>query len=335
MLNRKCSLRLALILGALSAFSLFADDKEESLWGYADPSADLCVYINTKQAEKAMEKNLWNRIQQDKNEAISKKSKGQLFSTKDRDMELMANLRIVTMEPFCGSVDGIANISGNLQGDIDKLMETMKSNNGIDTQMSKQNDMDFYAIAIPGTEGLSGIDCVFVPVTPNQIQFRVNINSQDAVQKTVLSKSSAEPSQAIKRFSSQELAFACIMSPEKIAGLELTDTAEKVAEYLKQTSEIALSVRIAGQEMRLNGILSFKSDSDAADFVTIAKPFLSEIKSVAGAETPPNISVSGKDVDITIPVSISDAWDLISNLTTEHSEEELKGLELPQHPADK
>ena len=327
MLKRNHFLHAALLLSMTGLIPLCAHAQEESLWGYADPSADLCIYINTKQAEQAMEKGLWDRIQQDKNDAIARKSrkqgKGQLFSTKDRDMELMGNLRIVSMEPFCGSVDGIANISGDLPGDIDKLMEMMKGNDGVSSQMSKQGDLDFYSIAMSGADNISGFDCMFVPVKPNQIQFRININSQDAVRKAVLSTYS-EPSPAIKRLSGQELAFACIISPEKIAGLQLAGNAGKIAEYLKQMKELAISVRVAGQDVKLNGIFSFKSESDAAAFVTIAQPILSQVKSYTGAETPPRISVTEKDVDITIPVSISDAWDLISNMTAEPDEEELK-----------
>ena len=63
MLNRKRFLPAALLCLA-GLVPLWADAQEESLWGYADPTADLCIYINTKQAEKAMEKGLWDRIQQ-------------------------------------------------------------------------------------------------------------------------------------------------------------------------------------------------------------------------------------------------------------------------------
>ena len=311
----KHPLRLAALLLLAGAVPLFAAD-EESLWGYADPSADVCVYINTKQAEKAMEKNLWERIRQDKNEAIENRSGKQLFSTKDRDMELMGNLHIVSMEPFSGTVDGVANISGDLPGDIDRLMEMMQGNSSVDSQTSKQGELDFYTLALSGMDGLSGIDCMFVPVKPNQIQFRVNINSQDAVQKTVLGKST-EPSPAIKKLSSQELAFACILSPEKISGLQLSGNAEKVAEFLKQMNEIAISVYISGEQMMVGGTFAFKSETSAAAFITVAQPFLSQVKSLAGAENqnPPRIAVNGKDVSITIPVSISDAWDLVSNMT--------------------
>ncbi len=325
MLDVKHALMTAALLCLPGAVLLSAADDEESLWGYADPTADICVYINTKQAEKAMEKGLWDRIQKDKNEAIEKKTGGQLFSTKDRDMELMGNLHIISMEPFAGTMDGVANISGDLKGDIDKMLEQLKEgNSGVEPQMSKQNDLDFYTLALPGTDGLSGLDCMLVPVKPNQIQFRVNFNAQDAVQKMVLSKS-AEPSPAIQKFSGQELAFACILSPEKLIEIQFAnDGSEKLVEFLKQMSEIAISVRVAGKQMMLEGSFAFKSESSVTEFLTIAEPFLSEVKTAAGGETPPRMTSNGRGVSITIPVNISDAWNLISNMTAEPDEEEVK-----------
>ena len=62
MLNLKHVLSTSALLCLLGALPLSAaDDKEESLWGYADPAADVNIYINTKQAEKAMSKDLWEQ----------------------------------------------------------------------------------------------------------------------------------------------------------------------------------------------------------------------------------------------------------------------------------
>ena len=314
----KLSPRTAFLLCLMSVIPVVsAADEEESLWGYADPAADVNIYINTKQAEKAMSKDLWERIRKDKNEAIEKKSKGQFFSTKDRDMELMGNLRIVSMEPFCGTIDGVANISGDLMGDIDKMMESLKQTNGATPELSRQNDLDFYTLALSGADGISGLDCMVVPVKPNQIQFRFNINSKDPMQKKLMGISSAEPSPALKKLSSQDLAFALILSPEKIAGINFanTDSGEKVAEFLKELDEIAISVYVAGSQMMIGGSFAFKSETSASEFVTVAQPLLSEVKSYAGGETPPRINANGKDVSVTFPVSISDAWKAISNIT--------------------
>ena len=50
-----------------------------------------CVLSLSSPVNKAMEKGMWDQIQKEKNAAIEKKAKagGQLFDTKDRDMELI------------------------------------------------------------------------------------------------------------------------------------------------------------------------------------------------------------------------------------------------------
>ena len=72
---------------------------------------------------------------------------------------------------------------------------------------------------------------------------------------------------------------------------------------------------VAGSQMMIGGSFAFKSETSASEFVTVAQPLLSEVKSYAGGETPPRINANGKDVSVTFPVSISDAWKAISNIT--------------------
>ena len=95
---------------------------KESLWNYASPTADVILYFDTKQPEQAMDKQLWNLIQRDKNKAIDSNSEGQLFDTKNRDMQGIVNLYIRSMTPFSATIEGVANITGDIQNDIQKLL---------------------------------------------------------------------------------------------------------------------------------------------------------------------------------------------------------------------
>lgn len=320
-------------MSVIPAFAADEKAEEESLWTYADPTADIIVYVNTKQAEKAMEKKLWNRIQQDKNNAIDRNSEDRVFDTKGRDLELAANLRILSAEPFCCSVDGIANISGDMLGDIGKLTDMLKEDAGVATQKNKRNDMDFYSFSLPEMESFSNLDCMFVPVNPNQIQFRININSNDAAPQKVLSKAPGS-SPAIRKMSSQELAFACVISPEKLAGIKVED-AEDFQAFLKETSSIAFFAYVAGKQMMINGSFSFKTESSAADFLKNVKPAITQIKSLAGSETNPKVVSAGKDVDIMIPVSVSDVWDMIMNVSSLTSQFEVDEIDADDEVVDK
>lgn len=299
-----------------------ADDKaEDSLWGYADPTADIVIYVNTKHSEKTMERNLWNRIQKDKERAIVRNSRDQLFDMKNRDMELVANFRILSVEPFTGTVDGVANITGNLLGDIEKLSEMLKEDSGITPQVSKQDDMDFYSFPMPEMEGLPGGNCMLVPVSPNQIQFRIDLSSKDPVPKKVLNRSSGS-SPALGKVNSQDLMFACVISSARIAGLDLGEETEGISEFLKKVDDIVFSAFVAGEQMKLNCIFAFKSETQAADFANDLKPLMTDMKSLTGFETSPNISKIGKDVTIMLPVNIADAWDLITKITSQEIEDD-------------
>ncbi len=338
MLSKKFVLLAAVLLSA-SGFGAMAADNEESLWGYADPSADVVVYINTKQPEKAMDKETWDRIQKDKNQALKEKEEkgGGMFDTKNRDMEVLANIRIAAATPFCGTIEGVANISGNLQGDIDKLMETMKQKEGSvpQPQISKKDDMNFYNLSLESKDNTQGADVMIVPVTPNQLQFRISINPKDKMSQSLLTAAAAspgnkEPSANFAKLAAQDVAFACYLVPEKLIDLNVaeTDAMEMLNSFMKKISDIGLSAQVSGALTILKGSFSFKSEADAAAAAESAKDILPAIKSYFGTEQQsPRSTVSGKTLELTIPINTSDAWDMISRLTDENGSMEFFGID--------
>jgi len=329
MFNKKHFPIVAFLFSLLSFCVAAADG--ESLWGYADPTADVVVYINTTQPEKAMEKSIWDRIQQDKNRALKEKE-GRLFDTKNRDMELIANLRIVTLEPFCGTVEGVANISGDLQGDIDNMMELMKQREGTTPQVSKKDNKNFYNLSLSGTKENQKTDFMLVPIGSNQIQFRININPQDTMPQTLLSAGagvSAEESEGLAKLSGQDVAFACFLIPERFADMKIsgTESTEALGEFLKKVSSIGLSAQASGVYTILKGSFSFKSEIDAAMFAESAEEILPKMKALLGSEQSPRSVVTGRNLEISIPLNTSDAWDMISRFTNENGSLEFFGID--------
>ena len=336
--SKKYALLAAALLSA-SGFGAMAADNEESLWGYADPSADVVVYINTKQPEKAMDKEVWDRIQKDKNQALKEKEEkgGGMFDTKNRDMEVIANLRIATVTPFSGSIEGVANISGNLQGDIDKLMETMNQKEGSmpQPQVSKKDDMNFYNLSLAGKDNTQGADVMVVPITPNQIQFRININPKDKMSQSLLTATPASsgnkpPPESFAKLAGQDVAFACYLVPEKLVGLNPADTdaMEALNSFMKKISDIGLTAQVSGALTILKGSFTFKSEADAAAAAESATDILPAIKSYFGTEQQsPRSTVNGKILELTIPLNTSDAWDMISRLTDENGSLDFFGID--------
>lgn len=328
-------LRFLLAAGILSVlcFEAVAADGE-SLWGYADASADVVVYINTKQPEKAMEKSIWERIQQDKDRAVKEKGGDGLFDTKDRDMELIANLRITSVKPFSGTVEGVANISGNMLGDIDKMMEMLKQQDGPMPEISRKDDMDFYNLSTAGDEESPATDFMLVPISPNQMQFRININPSDKMPQTLLrmgtnSGSGTEQAEALAKLGGQDVAFACFFVPEKFADIKVaeTDAAESLSDFLQKVSCLSITAQVSGPIMILKGLFSFKSEPDAAAFKRSADELLPEMKTLLGTEQSPRSTTTGKNLEISIPLDISDAWDMISRFTDENGSLDFFGIE--------
>lgn len=337
MLSKKCALFAAVLL-SVSGFGAAAADNEESLWSYADPSADVVLYINTKQPEKAMDKDIWDRIQKDKDKALKEKEKDgdSMFDMKNRDMEVIVNVRLASVTPFRGTIEGVANISGNMQGDIDKMMEMLnqppEEGTAPQPQVSKKNDMNFYNLNLKDDENTQNTDIMIVPVTPNQLHFRVNINPSDPMAQTLVKPPAATgttPSEGFAKFVGQDVALACYLIPDKLAELTLTETdaMEVMGSFLKKVSDVALSAQVSGPLTMLKGAFTFKSETNAAEFAETAKEVLPTLQSYLGTEQAPRSALNGKVLELTIPFNTSDAWDMISRLTDENGALDFFGID--------
>lgn len=339
MLSKKYAVFAAVLL-SVSGFGAAAADNEESLWGYADPTADVMLYLNTKQPEKGMDKSIWERIRKDKEKALKENGNEEFSSMKDQDVELIANFRISSVTPFCGTIEGVANISGDMLGDIDKIMKMMKEQKSEEggeglpvPEVSKKDNMDFYNMNVEGENEGQGLDVMFVPVTPNRIQFRVNINPTDKMSQALVApftgSGNVQPSEGFKSLIGQDVALGCFLVPDKIANLNLegSDSMEELSGFLKKVSELSVTVQVSGTLTIIKSVISFKSESDAATFAKTTEEVLSELKSYLGSDQSPRSTVTGKILNITIPINISDAWDMISRYTDLTDIKEIFGID--------
>jgi len=311
---------LVLLIASFICFGSLAAE-EASLWEYANPAADVILYVNTKQPEKAMNKRLWKRISRDKERAIAEDPDGQFFDTKERDLELVANLHIVSMSPFRGSIDGVANITGNLQGDIDKLLGLLKEGGGPQPQITKQGDMQFYNLSLPQMEQLPPADIMLVPTGGNQVQFRINISPKGKmVQRTLNTSRQGSPLTAGLR--SRELAFACSAYAEKLSAIPLpaTDNARELNTFLRKLKSLCVSGHVDGLYLIVDASFLFKTVTDAAEFSEKAKTFLTQLLPVIGAKDMPKTVLTGSQLAISLKIDIAASWDLISRVTSNKNE---------------
>jgi len=274
------------------------------------------LYINTKQPEKAMDKSLWQRISRDRERAIAKNPDGQLFDTKGRDMELLANLYITSLTPFCGVIDGVADITGNLQGDITKLLGALKENNGPQPRIGKQDGMQFYELSVPQSEQLPPMDVMFVPVGSNRIQFRISIAPRGRTAPQLLS-ASARTAPLIAGISGGEPAFAFAARTEKFSAAPLpeNDNAREFGDFLKKTKTLCISGHVEGKLLLVSAVFEFKAAEDAAAFADKARSMVTQLLSAAGWKSAPQIVLKGDRLEIRLSVDIAAAWNIVSQIS--------------------
>ena len=304
----------ALQLNAAPAVSDAA--AEESLWNYASPAADGILYFNTKQAEKAMNKNLWEMIQRDKNAAIDSEPEEQLFDTKNRDVELIVNVYIRSVSPFSAAIEGVANITGNIHNDIQKLMGTLGQNGGPVPQMSKDEKNPRYNLSIPANENVPPVDIMFTPVNNNQLHFRINIVPKDRMSQYTVETSQAK-SKLLTTVPQREHSFVLSANVEKISTLPMlqNDRSGMAAVYLDKVRTVCIYGHVQNLFLILRGDIVLKGPEFAGSFVQLLNVFNTNMSAKIKKDNLVQITSKSNIVTVSGKVNIADAWDAISKIT--------------------
>lgn len=288
----------------------------ESLWNFASPAADVILYFNTKQAEKAMDKNLWKAIQRDKNRAIDSEPDEQLFDTKNRDMEVIANVYIRSVSPFSATIEGVANITGNIHNDIQKLMGTLSQNGGPMPQMSKDEKIPKYNLAIPANENVPPVDIMFTPVNNNQLHFRINIVPRDKMSQLTVGTSQAQ-SRLLTTVPQREHSFVLAANVEKIAALPILQNNQSgmAAAYLDKIKTVCLYGHVEKLFLMIQGDIVLNGPEFSGSFVQLLNLFKTNMAKNFKKEELPQITAKANIVSVSAKVNIADAWKALSKIT--------------------
>ena len=116
----------------------------------------------------------------------------------------------------------------------------------------------------------------------------------------------------------QDLAMACIIMPEKISRLSVTDDEDmkQHIEFLKKVSGIAITARMIGDDTILSGIFNFKVGNDAVEFSKTIQALLPQMPLISEDEqNKARATVNGTSAEVVIPFKTSDTWDLLTRVT--------------------
>lgn len=308
------------LIGMLTG-NILSSAEDKSLWSYAMPAADAIIYINTKQAEKAMTPTLWKRIQRDKNKALEENAGDQLFDTKGRDAEAVINLFISSVIPFKANLEGVAMISGNVKGDIIKLLQSGKDSGFPAPQIMKQNDLDFYQYSLTGNEKIPPANFTFSLDRDGLLHFRSAIAPGKKLPVSLNSGNISGKRTLVSGMEQKDLSFATAIRTEKLSIIPMgrLETG-KLKGFLGKLNTVLIMGRVYGKFLQISIIFTAKNSQLAEELHQTIQPvlrqfaigFSQQIQGLSG-------NIKNNDVQITGNIDIAVTWDLVNRITSQKS----------------
>lgn len=313
----------ALCIG-LSAGNILSA-QEENLWNYAMPSADAIVYFNTKQAAKAMTPALWERIQKDKNKALEEDSEEQFFDTKDRDAEAVINLFISSVVPCKATLEGVAVISGNVKGDIAKLLQAGKDSDAATPQIMKQNDLNFYQYKFDGDEKIPPANFTFSLDQDGLLHFRADVSPDKGQTIPFHSGNLSGKPTLVTGMAQKDLSFAAAVRTEKFLTIPASSPeAGKLKDFLGKLNTVLVTGRVQDNFLQISIVFSAKNSLLAGELHQAIQPVLEQL-ALGFSQQIEGLSVNVKNNDILLSgnINIAVAWNLISRITKQQPQQQL------------
>lgn len=323
MSNKKFLILLFSLFFAVTSTAAEGDTK--SLWEFASPSADAILYFNTKQPEQAMDRNLWEFIQRDKLNAIAANPEEQLFDTKNRDMEAIINLYVYSISPFSATIEGVANITGNIHNDIQKLLKNLGQNGGPSPKINEIDKIPHYNWTVPANEDTPPVDIMFTPVNNNQLHFRINITPRGEMSQAAIGTTQKNVT-LLNTVPQQEQAFVLAGDVEKLMSLTGLPGAqgENAMTYLSQIKTVCAYGNVQALHLFVNANIILKDSSFLPKFIQLLNSYRNNMVAIAKLEELPRITSSGNMIKIAAKINIADAWQMLSGMTTPHKDSPAK-----------
>ena len=322
------------VVGLFMAVS--ASASSVSLPAVANPAADLVVVFDTLQAEKAMNADLWKKIQADKKRAQQRSSDKSPFKTEGRDIAGTINVTFISFSPFRFIADGLLYVSGgkgtSMREDAATLAD-MAKDSGYEVTKSGDKKTPVYAFDMKaisdddGDEGMPVIGAVLTVLDDSQARFtfRWGIGSEEALKleqpaaNTVATNLPPPLAAALAAAPLSGAALGLVGNAERLAELPLDMNEEQrsLKELLVQLEAFSVVFRVDGADMHIEASLMFKSNETAVvrrdEFVHDCEQLRTEMAAHGGSMLR-TITAGGEDrsVKVDAAIDIDSAWAFFS-----------------------
>lgn len=317
---------MKLVVSIVALLSVSAIAAVPSTTTAARPTADLVVAFDTLQAEKAMDGDLWKKIQDDKKKAQRHSREKLPFKTEGRDLAGTVNVSFISFTPFRFIADGLLCVSGgkgNSMCEDAATLADMAKDSGFKVTKSGGKKTPVYTFdmkATPdddGDEEMPIIGAVLTVIDDSQARFaaRWGIGPEEArkleqsAANTVATNSPPPLAAALAAVPLAGSAFGLVGNAERLAELPLDGNEEQKAlkELLVQLETFTLMFRAEGADLRIGANLMFKSEETAvarrAEFVHDCEQVRTEMAAQGGTMMR-TIAAGGEGKSVTVDAAI-------------------------------
>ena len=299
----------------------------QEFWKYAGSGADAIMYFNTMQAEKAMDRELWDAIQKERQKALERLEKEEAaqdeFSPglKDRHVEALLNILVESIEPMSIALDGAVKFSGGTGStpleDLKDMLDSAKGKDGIEISTIDVQGREAYSISTSISDTGQPIEILVVPLNDNAFEFKAKLNSRSGLQPGMLPQGGAS-APLVQGIAGADVSFAAACNTLKLASmLGGGQRAMMLKNWLKSTRSGSLLGRVKGSGLYLTLNLAFQDASVARQLYSAVSPHVktfAETKRVAYYFSGLELKLDGDVISADCMVDIGKGWNLVRKL---------------------
>ena len=254
-------------------------------------------YEAQKRAEENAKKDDKDKIEEDDDGNELK------FDLKDRHMQLLVNIFILSNNPMVTNFEGAVILKGNdtesspLQ-DFKKLLGDQKNNSAVSQRKIKVDGREAYAIDTSANvkEKNTPVNCLVIPRDEHTFEFKMKMNSQDGITPAMLPQAGGAMAMT-DGIASDDNAIAVGCNTQKLASMmngELSPQMMGLKNCLLQTNVGKMTCRVSGKDAFFTLMLHFYD-------ATVAQRILQQIQQfITTLNTQPVISQYVRDIMATV-----------------------------------
>ena len=315
------------VFAVLASCAAFAD----GVWDYARPLSDALFYLDTRQGESAMDKNLWKKIERDRKAAS--KTKGKLpvedeegdedidpfagFS--DLNPEMLFNITLVSRAPLRLMVDGKVCFHAGSDDAVNKALDGLFaafSDGDVNDYEMKDEESGARIVSFATEEENIPLSLRVRKAKDGMYEFLLLYNLK---KKIDLPPPAQSPHRIRMVESFRSSKPACCLVANSIRWAPLLDglsESRDLRRLMRKAEAVGISALAKGRSVYITLDAAFRSAEVASKYADKSESIAKDVSKIAGGSFLRNIEsyAQGMSVSLKAEVDLESSWDSLMTL---------------------